>query len=425
LIIVSIIVIYIKDEKLTIEAQTFYYEMTPEEIQPNENNFYYFLGFDYNSKNNSFEKVENYVKALEKRDYSITNGYFYSEDISAMDVLHNKDIFPSERNYLEFVSQNSTLIDSLWSIYGKLENEYFNISSHQAFQSLLNFRYGKETHPYFMNYDLLKNAHLALQYINGDKNKVISDISKQLVHIRKLMKQADTAESKINFLIIFERNLELIDKLLDSNNQNNNGLEIIIQNIKPISLSERDFTNCVRKDFLHDIQVIEDKTQKDYIGYRGFFWRIYFSITTSKNKFINRNLQTFKYIIKLSKLSTSQFFNEKKNIEDNYLGNRDYEFFTAQNFYGQWIDKTFLNYTFIDLYHNVDSYIILLKLKMMIYKNNVKKENIQLFLKMNKEEFQNPYNEDMIKWDSEKSILYIGDEYIEDWNSLGRVELRL
>ena len=136
-------------------------------------------------------------------------------------------------------------------------------------------------------------------------------------------------------------------------------------------------------------------------------------------------MQTFKYIIKLSKLSTSNFINEKKNIEDNYLGNMDYELFTAQNFYGDWIYQAFHCYSFIDIYHNVDSFIILLKLKMMIYKNNVKNENIQLFLKMNKEEFHNPYNNDVIKWDSEKSILYIGDEYIEDWNSSGRIDLKL
>ena len=83
---------------------------------------------------------------------------------------------------MELVCQNSTLIDSLWSIYGKLENEYFDVSSHQAFQSLINIPYSSDTNPYFMNYDLLKNAHLALQYINGDKDKVVSDILKQLVH---------------------------------------------------------------------------------------------------------------------------------------------------------------------------------------------------------------------------------------------------
>ena len=71
-------------------------------------------------------------------------------------------------------------------------------------------------------------------------------------------------------------------------------------------------------------------------------------------------------------ISALDFFNEKQNIEDNYLSNMENELFTAQNFHGQWLYDTFLIYTFIDKFHQADCYITLVKLKMEIYKKNAR-----------------------------------------------------
>ena len=81
---------------------------------------------------------------------------------------------------------------------------------------------------------------------------------------------------------------------------------------------------------------------------------------------------------------------------------------------------------YIATFHDIDGYINMLKLKVMILDKKIQKELIPEFLEAHSDSLYNPYTREAFDWDTEKSILFFEGPYEnEDDNNMRSLKVRL
>ncbi|MDP8267830.1 MAG: RDD family protein [Candidatus Tenebribacter davisii] len=424
--------IHFSDETLIPKAKEWLYEPEFVESNPEDNGYYHLIGLfvpegqsssdlGYNVVKTNNEYVFDYSKNINLTDYreDPPNADF------GVDSGEMVNIFNSE-SFIQYCQDNEKKITQTFKQFSYIEKRMNTISKAKYFKNTTSPSFVSKILILmdFVQYNLLKNSYLTTLYINGSKSKALTILEDDMKFIRELSEKADFLILKLITPFLLERDLKTFNHLLDYENIDLSYLQKSIQSIKPISISERDMEKVAKRQFAFEVNLnlfmynLTTK-QKDFVCKNNHFTknvvRSSRSILFKPHKTINQHYLIKKYLVDISRVTGKEFMQLDKNPYIFQPSILDF----VNNYIASMIMlkvADVLNNKFVATFHNVDAYINMLKLKVMIIDQNIAKINIPDFLESHKDSLYNPYTEESFKWDTERSMLYFEGPYESDNN---------
>jgi hypothetical protein len=208
--------------------------------------------------------------------------------------------------------------------------------------------------------------------------------------------------------ILYQFNVMIANLIIEDTSSEK--LEFV--NIDPIPSNLISFENVAIRIFKWSLSLQTDMRKFLDIKYgRNFslMGNLFERWSIKYNKVANINYMNINELVGLSKLSSMELqdFSSKKENEETKF---DMMFFadiftnimtTAPTGYEKYIDKN----------HDLNGEISLLNLKKQIKLQNISENEIENFLKQNKDKYHNPYKLEPMKWDSAKKEIYFIGRY--------------
>ncbi|MDP8201831.1 MAG: RDD family protein [Candidatus Tenebribacter burtonii] len=429
--------LFYADESLLPGARKWLYEPEFVENNPENNGYYHLVGLFVPEEQSSFELGYNVVKTNNEYVFDVSknnNLADYREDPPnadfGVDSEEMVDIFNSE-SFIQYCKDNEKKITQTFKQFSYIEKRMNTISKAAYFKNT--------TSPSFVSkllilmdlvhYNLLKNSYLTTLFLNGSKSKALSLLEDDIKFIRELSEKADFLILKLITTFLIERDLKTFNHLLDYEKVDLSYLQKSIQNIKPISVRERDMEKVAKRQFAFEVNLnlfmynLTTK-QKDFVCKNNHFTkdvvRSSRSILFKPHKTINQHYLIKNYLVNLSRVTGKEFILLDKNPYIFQPSILDF----VNNYIASMIMKevNISHNKYVASFHNVDAYINMLKLKTMIIDQNIAKNNIPDFLEVHKDSLYNPYTEEAFKWDSERSLLYFEGPY-ESYNDMKKLKI--
>jgi hypothetical protein len=171
---------------------------------------------------------------------------------------------------------------------------------------------------------------------------------------------------------------------------------------------------------INTIQVFFLKNDPNYV-IANLVNDLKFKMEFKYNRVVNSNYIQLKKDLDLSQLSAHEFYQRTKNFKEYDFNIPFYErYFNSRGFVMMGTTHS-ICLGYLSPYHNLNGYINMLKLKMMIKQKNISATEIPEFLEAQSDSLFNPYTEEAIKWDAENSKLYFegpleDDDYMREMN---------
>lgn len=425
--------LFFADEPLLSGAREWLYEPEFVENNPENNGYYHLIGLFVPEGQSNVDSGFNWVKDNNNFVYDLSKNFDLDYDIGYPDTIKISstlsgnilDAFNSE-SFVRFCEKNKEIIVSNYNRSNYVEKRLKDISETKYFKNTIIAHFSSRD-PIFMSlvrYNLLKNSYITTLYLNGSKSKALSLLEDDIKFFRELSEKADFMILKLMTVLLLERILKTFNHLLDYEKVELSYLQNSIQDILPISVSERDMEKVVKREFAIDVSTFLftfnlTPKPKDFLCKNSYFTqdvvRSSRSALFKPHKSLNQQYLIRNYLADLSRVTGKEFNQLDKNpytfqpsildFANNYL---------ASMIFLEIADASYNKY--IAFFHNTDAYINMLKLKTMIIDQNIAKSNIPVFLEVHKNSLYNPYTEEAFEWDTERSMLYYEGPYDEDNN---------
>ncbi len=417
-----------------------------------ENNaFYYLAGFDCLKDDDSFQTGYEWVKNQNKKvneEYEPVEIVFTEnwtdEEKNELEKKnqkrHKKDNFEqidlsiisenfivnNREDVLDYYVKKKNQIDLLMVSYNFLINRYEKLNSYLYYKNTLISHY-KVNAPILVdivNIKRLKLAWIGKEYKIGNKQKAIEVFQNEMKLSRYLMSDTQTLIGKLVAKMLFELDLHLFSNLIDEANSND------LKNLLPTNLtpSEKNWKEVAMSNFNQSISGYSMYNDPSFIKAESngkisaFLFKIHIKKIFKLNRQINETYNSKNFLYHLSQLNAKEFIAQKENYPELETSFWDKIFNPASSIFPA---STVSNYhSYITKFHDIDGYINMLKLKLIIKDNCLKSQEIQSFIYTQSDSLFNPYTEDAIKWNPEKSSLYFEGPYNDD-SKLKEVKIKL
>lgn len=439
------------DEPLLPGANDWLYKKNIVEKNPKKNGFYFLVGFDclegdnpiqegYNWIQNQNKKATNEYKEVEivftetwtdeeKAELDEKNkGRYENDNLERVDlnIIQNNFIVNDIDNTLDYYVNNQNLIDSLIIAYSFLNERYKKINSFPYFDNTLIPHY-KVHSPIFLGIVNIKRLNLAWigkEYKNGNKQKAIAEFSKEIELSRFLLKQTHSLIGKLVAIMMLEFDLRLLSDLIDESESDD------LNRLLPTNLttSEKYWKEVAISNFNQSISSYLMFNDPSFIKAElngkisAFFFKLNIKKRFKLNKLISDTYNTHNFLYHLSQLNAKKFIAQKENYPEFEISFWDKIFNPAGSIFVESAVPIYQSY--ISQFHDIDGYINMLKLKVMIKDNHLKSHEIQSFIEAQSDSLFNPYTEKAIMWNPKKSILYFGGPYNDD-SKLKELKIKL
>lgn len=425
------------DDRLLPEAESWLYESAFVENNPEDNGFYYLLGAFTPKDVDSFDIGYKWVQT--QNDYILeyaknSNIYDDTEWIDQLEMninyLEMIDVFRSD-SLLQYCIENKDSIIKNYTEYSYLNNRLTTVFEHKYFKNTLIPHIASKA-PIFMSlvkFNLMKNIYITLLYSNGEKDKALNLLNQDIMYNRLLAEKADFLILKLFTTILLERNLKVYNHLLNIEKKESEELKKAIYNIQPISTSVRDMNKISKRMFIESVSTYVNlfNRHQNVYRYRNHHLtenvvRNSKSIIFKPHKTINREFFAKYYLTKLSRISGKEFIKYDKEVDFLKPSTLDY----LNNMFGSILTSIAVPIynRYVAKFHDIDGYINMLKLKVMIINQDISARQIPTFLEAQRDSLFNPYIEETIEWDAERSILHFEGPY-EDDNKLREINIKL
>ena len=425
------------DETLIPKAKEWLYEPEFVETNPEDNGFYHLIGLfvpegqssvdaglDWVKTNNDFifEKHRNIeLEYPELRHDSLRTSLDYREIL---------DKFKSE-SFVQYCKDNDKKIIEDFDKLDYIETRLKTISKVKYFKNTTSphFLSREPIHMSLVNYNNIKNSYVATLYGNGSKSEALSILENDIKRTRGLLEKADYLLSKLVFTLLLQRDLKTYNHLLNYETSDLTHLKNSIKNFTSLSVAERDMEKIAKREFAFEVSTFLYvynliTKQKDFICKNSHFTkdvvRSSRSVLFKPHKSINQYFLKHHYLADLSMVTGKEFIELDKNPYIFKPTLIDFVFNYLNTMIMMKVDVSYVKY--VASFHDIDAYINMLKLKLMIMEQDINSENIPEFLEAHKDSLNNPYTEEAFDWDAEKSILYFDGPY-EDDNDLREIKI--
>ncbi len=432
----AFLTISLHEDPLLPEAAAWIGEHMEKEENPEDNGYYYLIGFGMTTDENQFENGYQIVQEINKKSLEtrekVRNRLMGKDLLSPIQpqlplkAEKNYLIEDKMADYLLNLGFNETIVDTAMKYKTELKEIMDNVRYLDAqFNNLAKHKYFSVTTGFNYNEDELDSYTILLKYIKlkimvGLSNlteydsSCIEALNRVDEFARSLLMSIENETQAMFVKIFLFFKPHVLNILLDKSESTSMIIDQILKMdnlpedyIQSQKLNKRNFKNSISQILLY-------LPGKNDIFFRSSFYMnpeeisTFYSRDFKPNKFINSE---YLYCSSLGKKQVkdgkeTEIFNPdhlliKKNVF-NILNNP----ISVRRHETRLIDTTLLLL-------NVDrekSTIHLLKLKAMIYRDHVKEENIQEFLNAHADSLYDVLTGEPMKWNSDEQEIYFGEK---------------
>ncbi len=437
LMIVMIIFLFFifHDDKLIPEAKEWMQRVEFTEEHPMDNEFYFLIGLSSLENFNPIEVGYNWVQ---------TENDMIIEKIKKNDLDHSSDLIvpftddslkvnlsklsakyePLDSLYVTtFLSEKGNFIDSVFCSLDFLFNRYERIGTFSYFHNT-QIPHFSANNPYFSDLILinrLKAYWIIKEFLSGNEIGAIKELNKMNTKARYLMRISETQIEKMVSWFMLENNLLCLSFMIDAS-ENFNFSNIALS---PLTKEEMNWDKIIKgyfKEQISDDLIMYNKlnAKSNYVV-QNFFVQLYLKWVFKLNKSINSSYEYCLNLNKFSNLNGNDFKKLSEEIIDEEFNFRKFIFEPTS--YMMNSSNLSFEISYLTHNHDINGYINMLKLKMMIKEQNLTSEQIPQFLEAQSDSLFNPYSEETIKWDAENSKIFFKGPY--DYNDKNMREIKV
>lgn len=409
-------------------------ELNYTEENPMNNGYYEFIAMGIAENQDAHSVGFNFVKEEKEQ---ILNNAINSESIKHkienvemdFDVNEIANIFQTEEIF-NYCQKNNTDISSLYNQYKFREDRYYNALDKPTFKNT-SIPHNASSVIEIMecaNSGLLNNLQVLSLYMFGNKEEAIMQFNTNFSYDRNFTVKAENLMSKLVAYILLSRDLKTVDHLIEASNGSYSNIRNYVLDIKPLTKEEKDFTKAAKREFYHStnqllstfnsnkFQLLDEETMNSILAKTK-------SPNFKPKHTINLDYKHKSFLAELSKLNGKDFVSVSvKNTRAkpsfaNLVFNPSGSILTnlGHSIYNSYVGK----------FHYIDGYLNMLKLKVMILDERFSAEDIPTFLAKHADTLYNPFTEEAISWDAERSMLYFVGPDVEDNRNQSELKVNL
>lgn len=443
LIIIPVIIITIlsylifHDEALLPEAEEWIKPIEFKEDNPRENGFYYAVGFDCAKEHDPFEIGYTWVQSQNQEvdeEIIIVNDLYqaknqhnkeliYEDEYERVDfsIIHDLLFEDPMENKIPFYVNNADTIDSLMTAFDFLNKRYYKLTKYEYFQNT-NIPNYKVSIPWFHSILYMKRLNLAWigkEYANGNKKVALDKFIMEHKLSRYISENSCNIINKLLSESMIYIDYYFLSDLIDNCSDD---LSKYIPN--PLTVEEKKWEHTAKHLFKEAMSPFSylDLSMYDQNSLSVKYQKLIDRANIKINRLTNRYYIYAKYLADISSVNSLEYYQNQNNIPKFKITILDRVLDRGGSFALEYESIT-SNVKFISLYHNLNGYINMLKLKMMIKQQKITSENIKEFLEAQSDSLFNLYTEEAIKWDAEKSKLHFEGPF-EDNNYMREMEIK-
>ena len=396
------------DEPMTEFAKTLV-ENDYHETNPEENGFYYIVGFTADPEEDQFmagrefvdivnrnaieNKVNNDVKPpVLKKEFQMFN----LEEAENIGIVGSED---KEKNRLTL--ENADRIRELSSKYAFMDEQISKILSKDVFVSTI-IPDPMSAAPHrmnYVNYYRLKSSSALLEYLEGNYDKAVAIVKKNDSDLRFLLENSPSLAYKLIFQICSVINLSSYSsmetyKMTDELHKAVHSTENYTAKQKSLSEVLKDEARYFRNHASGLKYLSKDG------GMRKFFALLVINTINKDNYLTNRKNDFYKRAIKLSETDENEFYNMIKQPQDSirFSYTEYFRYFIIEE---ELITQGYMFDRYAAKVQGLNGFLNLIKAKADVLKN--KPEDVQVYL--NESDIKNPFTGEPIEWDAETKTL--------------------
>ena len=406
---IYILSIFSTDEKLTPLAEKWLFTEKVEE-NPQENGYYWLIGFSAPKESNQFDYGFDYVQTANSNTKNYQQpGYIPKTQIqfeSILDFDHLTNIGVVVTDSLDSNSlllKNSAEVKGLAEKFSYLDERMMRIQSKNTFINTIipSVSASVPIHMNLVYYYRLKSALSRLYYLEGDYQKAISILDKSFQENYFLLENTRTLIGKLVANVVISILQNAVSELI--NIKDTSELTSFIDDIAPLSSSQMSLDNAFKYEsnlILSSIDLLLLKARIEKSDEIKTLERTV-SIFFKRNHMFNKNCDIYHSV---SELSTMDFVSFNKSYQENIsLNNLHFQDFIRSPF-GYFLLQTGpdIYKTYTTKFQQINAKPILLKLKNKIVSEKINESEVQEFLNNQPKELYNPFTEKPVKWNAEK-----------------------
>jgi len=426
------------DEPLKPEAEKWIIDNTITEKNPEQNGFYFLMGLSAKKDENPFLKGYELVDSLNHKNCTINDLIPVNHGKSYKDKAQNfknpyeanlkklETLFSNinESDILNYYVSKKTIIDSLVTSLDYLKERYKHISDFPYFEDTI-ISQGNKVEDYSLIITSVKRLNLAWigkEYKIGNKQEALKELSDEIKCSRSLLSKSNTIILKTSGVLQLYSDLQLISEMIDESDSEIQHIVIPSQ----LDEFEADLSNAIINDFSAKVNSIPFTIYNDSINFPSngtitdLIIKILFKAKFKRNKTINDLFSEYKIYYDFSQLSANEFHAQQKKILSSQT-----EFSLYNKFFNP-VGQILVNKPLIERlkfsFHDLDCYINMLKLKLMIKKNHIKNQEIADYIKAQSDSLFNVYTREPFNWNQDKSVIFYNSQSKD--KSISEVRIR-
>jgi uncharacterized RDD family membrane protein YckC len=423
---ITFLVLIFHDQKLIPEAIEWMKKVEIVEENPMDNEFYFLVGFSCIKEINPSEYGYNWIdeenEELENR-ISNNNLLFNSDIIDPfkkdslkidLSTLYNNYKPIDSLNVTTFLNEKGNFVDSVFCSLDILFERYEKIGTFFYFQNTL-IPHSFSNEPPFADLVLinrLKAYWVIKEYLSGNESRAINELNIMNTKVRHLMRISETQIEKMVSWYMFENNLKCLSLLIDASKEG----DVLNVPISHLSNEEMNWDKIIKNRFkerVSNAQIVKNSINlNSEYAIQNFFIQLYLKWVFKFNKLSN---SSYNYCLKLNEFSRlngndfTKFTGEFEDSEFNFI-----KYILEPTSYMLSSSDLSFEVSYLTHNHDINGYINMLKLKILIKNQNLTPEQIPAFLKAQQDSLFNPYTLEAIEWDIENSKLFFTGPY--DYN---------
>lgn len=306
----------LEDEPLIKQAKEWIGIDVTEEINPEENSFYYMLGILADPELSSYEEGYNRVQKLneeflDNRSKKLKNVYDLSDDFpntTRFEKVMKPLQYMMAENLLEYVEENETTLTKIRNEYEYALKRYNELMKYNYFQ---NSYYKSSMDDLYPIYHLkrLNIAHAILLYNRGDEQGFMDVMKREVNLSRYLIESTETAELKQLALVMLETDLIAIFQILHEDSS----FDLDYLNLAYLTKSEVSLKKIVTRGFILEYQEkIEYLKRKEIAQPKGYLDQARYNfekaLMSEFNFYINRIYKTWMAYYNLEELPKEEIY---------------------------------------------------------------------------------------------------------------------
>ncbi len=392
------------DSELTPQAEVWFSEDPAANVSLEDNAFFLAIGFGVPDSMDPVPPAREWVEQENARLQALMDGAEPNPS-AVIDLPQTKLLADIKENVyslskphaLDSLLANAEAIETLYQHAEFLTERYRRLAEMAQFQTPVT-PHASANWPQLLpllRYQKLRHAWILLGYREGERDETLELLENDFTLARMLKREADYMLLELIATVLYDRNLQVVDQLLDMDSPPDPKLVQFVANLQLLSPEE----NSLRPALIYEGRIAYNTLKAQNSA--KFIARV----LQKENLTANLIAESHGAVAELSELNGPEYVQRR----DNELASVGL-FDQLRNLGGlMQLENARAFVAYADAGYDLNGRMLLLKAKSALLAGEISTENIPEFLAEHGNQYYNPFTEKALEWDSEvQQLFYTG-----------------